>query len=95
MSITTSTGTTISTAPSEHGPLIILDHPDAPNDMRLREVGRIVDGGFQPEPFAIWTVSPETLRGIADLIDAAHQAANEPARPTLHAVPDTEPGDAE
>lgn len=98
-SITTSTGTTIHTVPSTHGTLVILGHPDdAPDYMHPLEAGRIKDGGFQPAPFMLGALSPETLRAIADLIDDAHQAANEPLEHDtrsnhLRAVPDTEPGD--
>ena len=67
--ITTSTGTTVSTKPSEHGTLIILDHPDAPGDMRNLEAVRIFRGCFQAAPFSEGAMRPETLRAIADLIE--------------------------
>lgn len=70
MSNTTSTGTTITI---EDGPgelrLVICDNPSAPADMRHCEVGRVVDGGFQPASFADWGLRPEALRIIADLIE--------------------------
>lgn len=86
--ITTSTGTTIHTAPSEHGTMIILDHPAAPDDMRCIEAGRIVEGGgFQPAPFAVWAASPETLRAIADLIDAQSQPDSCDPAAGYHSMP--------
>jgi hypothetical protein len=57
--------------PTATGPdtLVIVDHPDAPPDMRHKEAGRIVDGGFQPAPLAAFALRPETLRAIATLIE--------------------------
>jgi len=69
---TLSTGGTVTYASGQGGiALIILDHPDAPADMRNLEVGRVVEGGFQPAPFLAAGMRPETLRAIADLIDGA------------------------
>lgn len=69
---TTSTGSTITLRDDEHnGQLVILDHPEAPSDMRDLEAGRVIDGGFQPAPFAAFALSPEALRAIADLIEEA------------------------
>lgn len=73
MTITTSTGTIVSLKPSNDGPqpilAVVLDNPAAPSDMRGVEVGRVVDGGYQPAMFAPWALRPEVLRAIADLID--------------------------
>ena len=72
--ITTSNGSTVTTEPSEHGTIIVLDHPDAPDDMRHYTAGRIVDnGGFQPVPFCVAAIGPEVLRAIADLIEQENQ----------------------
>jgi len=73
--ITTSTGTTvrIEERRDPHSILVIADNPDAPADMRDRELGRVIKGGFQPAPFAPWGLSPETLRAIADLIEKQEQ----------------------
>lgn len=69
---TTRTGTTISLAPQAGGyQIVVLDNPAAPPDMRHCEGGRVVDGGFQPAPFAAWALTPEALRIIADLIEGA------------------------
>ncbi|NKY47982.1 hypothetical protein [Nocardia cerradoensis] len=69
-SITTDTGTIVSVAEKGGETLVLLDHPEAPDDMRNTEAGRIIDGGFQPYPFASWAATPSTLRALADLIEA-------------------------
>jgi hypothetical protein len=74
--ITTSTGSTVNVETDVDGTrLVILDHPDAPEDMRNYEAGRIVEFGgnfgFQPVPFCVGSMGPETLRAIAELIEAA------------------------
>ena len=82
--ITTSTGTTIrleqrrETDPQSL--VVILDNPAAPDDMRDNEVGRVIDGGYQPAMFAPWALRPEVLRGIADLIDSVDVQARGRAR---------------
>ncbi|WP_280381025.1 hypothetical protein [Nocardia wallacei] len=70
--ITTDTGTVI-TLNGLDG-TVYLDHPEAPADMRGLEAGRIIDGGFQPAPFAAWGLVPETLRALADLIEAEERS---------------------
>lgn len=76
MSITTSTGTVVTAERVLDGSgsllhlAVICDHPDAPDAMRHHEVGRIIFGGFQPAVIAAFGLIPETLRAIADLIDA-------------------------
>ncbi|MGN6403529.1 hypothetical protein [Sinomonas sp.] len=65
-----SNGTTVSLKPSKDGPLVVLDHPDAPDDMRNIEAGRIILGSYQPKPFCEFGLRSETLRAIADLIEA-------------------------
>ncbi|MGW5514641.1 hypothetical protein [Nocardia africana] len=72
--ITTDTGTTVCLALKDGDTLVVLDHPNAPADMRHTEAGRIIDGGFQPYPFATWSAAPSTLRAIADLIEAVSNA---------------------
>jgi hypothetical protein len=67
-----SNGTTVSIEPSKHGPLVILDHTEAPSDMRHLEAGRIIRGGFQPAPLGAFALRAETLRAIADLIDEGY-----------------------
>lgn len=69
--ITISTGSIVSLAEDAFGDtMLLLDHPNAPADMRPTEAGRVIDGGFQPAPFANWALTPEGLRAIADLIEA-------------------------
>lgn len=71
---TTSTGTTI-TIEDRHDFVdgkyraVILDNPNAPEDLRHGEAGRIIGGGFQPAPFAEFALSAEALHIIADLIE--------------------------
>lgn len=69
--ITTERGVIVETREYEEGALVIVDHPQAPSDIRNLEVGRIVGGGFQPAPFLAGALSPSTLRAIADLIEEA------------------------
>lgn len=68
---TTPGGTTVTlTNPGYGNREIVLDHPDAPADLRNIVAGRIIDGGFQTpiigQPIAM---SPDSLRAIADLIE--------------------------
>lgn len=69
---TTSTGTTVRlTARRRDGDvLVILDNPASPADMRNTEAGRVIEGAFQPAPFSPFALTPETLRAIADVLDA-------------------------
>jgi hypothetical protein len=74
--ITTSNGSTVEIKQDGAHALVILDHPDAPTDMRDYAVGIVVNGpgpvsgkGFQPTPFCVGAMSPEVLRAIADLIE--------------------------
>lgn len=71
-SITTDSGTTVTITEGK----VILEHPDAPEDMRTIEVGRTVyDGtGFQPASFFPAALRPAVLRAIADLIDNTKEA---------------------
>lgn len=73
---TMSNGTTITleSHPPVEGLIVFLGHPDAPEDMRSVEAGRILKGGFQPAIFAAFTMRPEVLRAIADLIEVAPDA---------------------
>ena len=74
MSITTSTGTTVAIIQGPQGDsLVMANNPAAPPDLRDREVGRVIGGGFQPAMFAPWALTPETLRAIADLIERQKQ----------------------
>lgn len=66
-SITTPTGTVVTLARHPRR-VILLDHPDAPTDLRNVEVGRVIGGGFQT-PSANYAMSPATLRAIADLVE--------------------------
>lgn len=68
---TTATGTNVyvTTREATGDLIVVLDNPDAPEDMRMTEAGRIIDGGLQPAPFAAWGLHPATLRVIADLIE--------------------------
>lgn len=71
-------GTTI-TIEQRHGDQVIVLHaPDAPEDMRETEAGRIVTmwgkPGFQPAMFFPALFSPSALRIIADLIEENHNA---------------------
>ncbi|MGW3545870.1 hypothetical protein ACWDNI_35755 [Nocardia niigatensis] len=67
--ITTDTGTIVSLTELDGYLLVLLDHPDAPADMRPTEAGRVIEGTFQPAPFAAWGARPAVLRAIADLIE--------------------------
>lgn len=50
--------------------VVVVDHPDAPDDMRNYEVGRLFPGlGFLPAPFCEAGLRPAALRAIADLIE--------------------------
>lgn len=70
MRVQTSVGGTVSlVAGPDDLLLVVLDHPEAPEDMRHLEAGRIIHGGFQPAPFAEYGLRPETLRIIAALIE--------------------------
>lgn len=66
---TTSTGTTVTVRLLAGDWLVTFDNPNAPGHMRDLEVGRVVDGGFQPHPFAAFAITPETLRAIAELVE--------------------------
>lgn len=67
----TSTGTTV-TVEERHGDsVVICDNPGAPDDMRHCEVGRIIDGSFQPASFCEFGLRPEVLRIVAGLVEGA------------------------
>ena len=68
---TTSTGTNVwvTTREVTGDRIVVLDNPAAPEDMRMCEAGRLIDGGFQPAPFAAWALTVEVLRAVADLIE--------------------------
>lgn len=70
MSITTSTGTTVSIQDEGRDRVVVLESPTAPPAMQRTVAGRLVIGGFQPAPFAPWAARPEVLRAIADLVEA-------------------------
>ena len=67
----TSTGILINlvTRRSTGDRVFIADRPDEPKDKRFVELGRIVEGHFQPVNNADYVMSTETLRIIASLID--------------------------
>jgi hypothetical protein len=67
--IALSNGTILSLDTEGANVLVLLDHPDAPEDMRNVEAGRIIGGHFQPMPFVNFGMSPEALRAIADLVE--------------------------
>lgn len=69
MTRTTSTGTTITLEQYGADLAVIFANPNAPADLRRTEAGRVIDGGFQPAPFAAFGMSPEALRIIATLIE--------------------------
>lgn len=68
-SITTSTGTTVSVEEHDGEKVVILTNPDAPEDLRRSEAGRLVIGGYQAPLFMPYALSPETLRAIAELAE--------------------------
>jgi hypothetical protein len=72
--ITMANGSTVRLEERDGELLVVLDHPDAPDDMRDAVAGRVAefDGarGFQPVPFAAFLISPGVLRAVADLIEA-------------------------
>jgi len=72
--ITTDTGSTISLTDKGGETMVVLDHPDAPEGMRHCEAGRVIEGGFQPVPFAAYGLTPTALRAIADLIEGERRA---------------------
>ena len=78
MTITTSNGTTVATEVRHGDTVVILDNPEAPDGMRNCEVGRVIDGGFQPAAFCAWALSSETLRAIAQAIDPVCATAPTP-----------------
>lgn len=70
-SITTQAGTTVFLG--SHGAacksdLVVIDHPEAPADLRNLEIGRLTGGGYQPAG-APYALSPDVLRAIADLVE--------------------------
>lgn len=71
--ITLSNGTTVDVKQVDGDQVVILDNPQAPDNMRNVEAGRIVDfggaSGFQPAPFALYALRPEALRVIAGLVE--------------------------
>ncbi|MFE3052311.1 hypothetical protein [Nocardia sp. NPDC059239] len=67
--ITTDTGSIVTLTERDGDIVVLLDHPNAPADMRGVEAGRVIDGGFQPALFAPWGLTPPTLRALADLIE--------------------------
>ena len=77
-SITTSTGSTLAIEANGANRIITIRHPDAPEDLRVLEMGRAVsfEGkplGFQPTPMLGFTgaiFSAEVLRAVAALLDA-------------------------
>ena len=73
--VTTSTGTTVSVVHGFAGLTVVCDNPAAPDDMRNCEVGRIIDGGFQPVAFCPFGLRPEVLRAIATFIETPTEEA--------------------
>lgn len=71
---TLANGTTITLKEDETGDnlLVILDNPNAPDDMRHHVAGRVTYGGFQPALLSAFAFRPDTLRAIADLIDEVY-----------------------
>lgn len=69
MSNRTDAGTTITVEERDGNQLVMLAAPDAPEDMRITEAGRIIGGGFQPAMFFPAALSPSALRIIAYLIE--------------------------
>ena len=67
--ITLESGTTVQLDSIGGNTIVIVDNPLAPADMRNLEAGRVVDGALQPAPFAAFSLSPATLRAIADIIE--------------------------
>ncbi|MBF6277009.1 hypothetical protein [Nocardia nova] len=74
-SITTDTGTTISLTEEGGDTIVMLHAPAAPDDMQSTGAGRIIQGSFQPVPFAAWGLTPSALRAIAALIDGGNADA--------------------
>lgn len=76
--ITTSTGSTLTIEDDGPDRIITIRHPDAPEGLRVLEMGRAVgfNGGplgFQPTPTLGFTgaiFSAEVLRAVAALLDA-------------------------
>lgn len=76
--ITTSTGSTLAIEDDGANRIITIRHPDAPEGLRVLEMGRAVsfEGkplGFQPAPTLGFTgaiFGAESLRAVAALLDA-------------------------
>lgn len=68
--ITTSTGVTISIEEYFGSNFVILRSPDYNVET---QAGRVIEGRFQPSPYAAYALSPEALRGIADLIESVSE----------------------
>lgn len=66
---TTSTGTTVTLTQRDGDTVVLLAHSGAVAELRHTEAGRVIDGAFQPAPFAPWGLTPPTLRALADLIE--------------------------
>ena len=70
----TTTGTTIALGDvaGQEWPVVTLHNPANGDDEALT-VGRVIDGGFQPQPLAAllfpYVMSPECLRTIAELVE--------------------------
>lgn len=64
--ITSPTGTHITLRPEHDDQIIRMDGC---------EVGRVIDGTFQPAPFCAFGLSPVTLRALADLIEQHEETA--------------------
>lgn len=79
LSITTPTGATVSLTTRWSHTYVVLDHPDAPQDMRNVVVGRIAQGAFQPAPLSAYGLTSATLRALADLLDQHNGAHEAPA----------------
>lgn len=70
MEITTDTGTTVRLEDVHGHRSVICDNPNAPDEFRHREVGRVIEGGFQAAPFSTFGMRPGVLRAIATLIES-------------------------
>ena len=76
--ITTSTGSTLAIEDDGANRIITIRHPDAPEGLRVLEIGRAVNFegkplGFQPSPTLGFTgaiLGADALRAVAALLDA-------------------------
>lgn len=77
--VVTAANTTLKVKRVEGDYRVFASNPDAPEDMREMEVGRIIDGGFQVSPlfgFSGAGFTPEALKALLLLIELISKQEN-------------------